>query len=182
MGTFTAQILVGHPHQNHSGIIPSHALFLSENSTPAWVLVPQQLFKLERGKRRPRGPITWIPSAPDYILEDAFLMIGIHILKHRQLATLAKQCIVSENPDRVFLYEVDAKHLDEMRGLCRTLDIAYKIVITVLEGTSIAHQLGVLEDYQMDVEVCMMRYKREYSVWGNSTTTSGSLSLPDPEW
>lgn len=35
MGTFTAVILVGHEHRYDGGIIPSHAVYLSENSRPA---------------------------------------------------------------------------------------------------------------------------------------------------
>jgi hypothetical protein len=38
MGTFTAQILIGNNHRYGGGIIPSHAVFLSENSRPAWIL------------------------------------------------------------------------------------------------------------------------------------------------
>ena len=36
----TAQILVGSDNHFHGGINPTHACFLSENSRPAWAVVP----------------------------------------------------------------------------------------------------------------------------------------------
>ena len=45
MGTVTAQILIGSPHPNDGGIIPSHYLFLSENDRPSWSLVGANIFQ-----------------------------------------------------------------------------------------------------------------------------------------
>jgi len=74
MATMTAQILVGRPHTNHDGINPTHYLFLSENSRPAWVLVSQNIFPKEQ---RDHSRITWIPTVEN-MLEDALLMIALH--------------------------------------------------------------------------------------------------------
>ena len=38
MATLIAQILIGSSHPYDGGINPTHCLFLSENSKPAWVL------------------------------------------------------------------------------------------------------------------------------------------------
>ena len=48
MSTITAQILVGSPHPNKDGIIPSNYLFLSENSAPGWVLVRENIDNEEK--------------------------------------------------------------------------------------------------------------------------------------
>ncbi len=75
MATFTAQILVGSPHPNHGGINPTHSLFLSENSRPAWILVDPYP---DSGPRNSR--IVWIPTLEN-MLEDALLMIAVYVCK-----------------------------------------------------------------------------------------------------
>lgn len=42
MAAYTAQALVGQAHPNHGGITPTHRLYLSENSRPAWILLPEE--------------------------------------------------------------------------------------------------------------------------------------------
>lgn len=74
MGTLATQILVGKPHPDDDGLIPSHGLFLSENNRPAWVMFQQDIL---RNTLQP-GPVFWIPILEN-MLEDAFLMIAIHI-------------------------------------------------------------------------------------------------------
>ncbi|MFC1895623.1 hypothetical protein ACFL0Q_03030 [Thermodesulfobacteriota bacterium] len=86
MGTLTAQILVGYPHPNHDGINPTHFLFLSENDRPAWVMVNENVSE-EGGSGV--GRITWIPTIDD-MLEDAMLMIALHICKDREIMELAE--------------------------------------------------------------------------------------------
>jgi len=79
MSAITAQILVGQAHPNLGGINPTHYLFLSENSRPVWILVPQNLWELESSINEKK--VTWIPTVEN-LLEDALLMIGIHVLKN----------------------------------------------------------------------------------------------------
>ena len=43
MGTLTAQMLVGSPHPQFGGILPSHTLYLTKNDRPAWTLVSNAL-------------------------------------------------------------------------------------------------------------------------------------------
>ena len=81
MATLTAQILVGSAHPNHDGINPTHYVFLWENDRPAWILVHQNIFK-EREENV--GRITWIPTIEN-ILEDALLMIAIHVCKNNEV-------------------------------------------------------------------------------------------------
>ena len=86
MGIFTAQILVGHDHRNHGGIIPSHAVYWSENSRPAWILDTIDLFSDDIDKKK----VCWIPKV-DNMLEDAMLLIGIHVIKDETVIRAEKK-------------------------------------------------------------------------------------------
>ena len=78
MGTYTAQILVGHSHPYHGGIKPPHILFLSENGRSAWCLYPILESPQESSKFFENR--VWICD-PYTLLEDAMLMIGLFIRK-----------------------------------------------------------------------------------------------------
>ena len=80
MGTFTAQILVGHSHLYHGEIKPSHVLFLSENGRSAWCL-----YSLLKNKSQTVDSSTfriWLCD-PDTLLEDAMLMIALFVKKDK---------------------------------------------------------------------------------------------------
>ena len=173
MATFTAQIMVGTPHPNHGGINPTHYLFLSENSRPAWVLVPQNVFEREQPNRSSK--ITLIPTL-EHMLEDAFLMTAIFVLEDEEICRLARQFFRNKERNWVELYnDVDPEHLEVLYEKCRALPNNHKLVITAYDGSSIRSQLHVVGEYKMDVEVCVPFYSRWYSAWQNETRTSGSL-------
>ena len=71
MATTTATILVGRAHQNHSGIIPTHLIRLTENSRPA--LIMQSLEGMEDVK-------IVIPTLENMV-DDIYLMIAVFVLK-----------------------------------------------------------------------------------------------------
>ena len=165
----TAQILVGRAHQNHGGINPSHYLFLSENSRPAWILVPQNIFTEENKFKK----ITWIPTL-EYMLEDALLMIGLYVLEDEKLCDLAEKYFKDFKAKRVALYddirEEDRKHLYQE---CRKLDYDFKIVITTFDSKRFNFKF--LEEYSMDLSICTPDYRRWYSVWDKEVHIKGSL-------
>ncbi len=167
----TAQILVGRAHQNHGGINPSHYLFLSENSRPAWVLVPQNIFTESRENESKK--ITWIPTL-EYMLEDALLMIGLYVLEDEKLCDLAEKYFKDFKAKRVALYddirEEDRKHLYQE---CRKLDYDFKIVITTFDSKRFNFKF--LEEYSMDLSICTPDYRRWYSVWDKEVHIKGSL-------
>ena len=173
MGTFTAQILVGTPHQNHGGITPTHCLFLSENSRPAWVLLPQNIF--EPSPNLKNDKITWIPTVEN-MLEDALLMIAMHVIQDKEITGLAEKVFRNKAPHWVALYD-DIDELDRIKlyEKCREIGNRFKIVITVMEESSITGQLKVIEDYKMDVEVCKPSFSRMYSAWQNEVQVKGQL-------
>ena len=71
MATFTAQVLIGGAHPNHDGILPTHALMVSENSRAALVLVPFSVYDCDAPSPDDGVPrrIVWIPH-PDHVVDD----------------------------------------------------------------------------------------------------------------
>ena len=61
MATFTAQVLIGHSHPYHDGILPTHAIMVSENSRAALVLVPFHVYEVEEPAADTTAPrsIVW---------------------------------------------------------------------------------------------------------------------------
>lgn len=170
MATYTAQILVGTGHPNHDGIYPSHCLYLSENSRPAWVLLP-----VHNGNQAGDAKVTWIPTLEN-TLEDALLMIAIHVIKDPEITRMASGFFSSQQNNWVVMYEdVTPEQRQQLYQRCRQMENTYKLVLTVLRGSTLADQLKVLAHYQMDVEVCTPSYVRLYSRWLDQTRMEGQL-------
>lgn len=142
MGTFTAQILVGQGHPYHGGILVSRQLFLSENERPAWLLY---------GTGAVSRPIAaWVPTIED-MLEDGLLLLGVHVLRCTQLKAGLRQ-----DPARLECYGLDPAQRLSLHALCRNADWRdLKIVVSVLEGSSVLAQLEVLREYPVAREVCV---------------------------
>jgi len=170
MGTITAQILVGSGHPNHDGIEPSHRLYLSENSRPSWSLIAETVSGGPAGSK-----VTWIPTLEN-TLEDALLMIAIHVVRDPEIVELAGQFIRSQENNWVVMYEdVDPVHRELLYQRCRALDNTYKLVVTVLRGSSIYEQLKVFGEYKMDLEICRPDFVRLYSRWLDQIRVEGEL-------
>jgi len=170
MGTITAQILIGSVHQNHGGIQPNYKLLLSENSRPCWVLSP------ENGTRSGRSSqIKWIPTV-EKMLEDAFLMVAVHVLKNKEIVESAGEFCKSSSLESLELYEdFSEQQREELYAKCRHIKDFPKFIISVFKGSTIEGQLKVIESYQMNIEVCKSVFCREFSNWTNSVQVFGSL-------
>ena len=166
MGSFTAQIIVGQAHPNHGGIIPSHYLFLSENSKPAWVLMSENITS-NKDKQ-----ITWFPTVEN-MLQDALLMISVHVLDNKELRDEIKDVL---DKHTVFLYDdIGEEKLKNLYELCHSIDFDCKLVVVAFEGSTIRSQLKIFENYKMDLEVCTPVYSRHYFQWTDSIKANGSL-------
>lgn len=173
MGTITAHILVGSPHPNHGGINPTHFLFLTENDRPAWILVNENVFKKDQADVQ---NVTWIPTVEN-MLEDAMLMIAIHVSKNQEIIALSKSFNPAIEVERVQLYTaLEEVQREQLYLKCRSISDFPKIVVSVLRGSTIDKQLTAIEKYKMDVEICRVGYSRLYSAWVNETTIEGSLN------
>ncbi len=151
MGTLTAQILIGDAHTYHDGIIPSHYLFLSENSRPAWILVGQNVFDqtpMDKGK------VVWIPTL-EHMLEDALLMIAVNVLKEQNILSIAKNIFKNIDSNRVELYEIDESNRNKLYQECQKIKYPCKLIVSVFYGSSITKQVSVLKNYQVETEVCL---------------------------
>ncbi|TAJ44059.1 hypothetical protein [Methanofollis fontis] len=179
MGTITAQILVGSPHPYHDGLMPTHQVFLSENSRPAWVLTRPGLApplhtrppRGEEGPRRhPHRRITWIPGGPGHILEDALVMIAYHVIRDPGVVALADDSIGGIGGERLSLDAASDDCLEEIRGRCRQVENWPKLILSAFQGSSVLSQLPVIERYPMEVEVCSPSFVRRYGRDGSVET------------
>lgn len=156
MSSMTAQILVGADDHYHGGINPTHACFLSENSRPAWVLVPLPSL-VTGGVRVPAKPPVWIPTL-EHMLEDALLMLALHLDQPSELAELADQQFRRNWRQRAELYQdITSEALAELRAAVRGLKPASqlgKLVVTVMEGSHIHGKTDVLAEFPWLYEVC----------------------------
>ncbi len=171
MGTMTAQMLIGAGHPNHDGIDPKRYLFLSENSRPAWLLVEENIFQTTNREKR----VVWVPTV-ESMLEDAFLMIALHVIKDLELVQLARSFSRVATSHRLELYDsFDDTQRRELYEKCRQLATFPKITLSVFTGSTLTGQLGVIEKYDMDIEVCTPAYVRLSSAWSKERIIQGSL-------
>lgn len=155
MGTVTAQIMVGSSHRYHGGITPTHALYLSENDRPAWVLIQHDPMGQEASNRA----ATWIPTV-DHMLEDGLTMIAAEVVGAPGLTEKFRSKLDAER----FLTLPEAfseEELQELRELGRSQFGGLRIVITVLQESTTMAQLDAFKRYNLDAVVCL---PREYSV------------------
>lgn len=170
MATITAQIMIGSGHPNHDGIVSSHRLYFLENSRPSLVLLPEEVL----GEADPIK-VTWIPTLEN-TMEDALLMIAIHVLKDPDIVEMASNFLRSEDNNWVVLYEdISPQDLETLYQRCRDLKNTFKLVVTVLRGSNIEEQLKVLAQYKMDLEICRPNFVRLYSQWLEQTRIEGEL-------
>ena len=173
MGTVTAQILIGSPHPNDGGIIPSHYLFLSENDRPSLNLVGANIFQ-ESGKEFSK--IVWIPTLENMV-EDAVLMVAVHILKNKEIVNTARE--FSNKIDSQLLElrsDLDDDQRDRLYQKCRELSEFPKMIISIFRSSTIEKQLIALENYKMEIEVCTPIYSRLYSRWTENFQVEGALT------
>jgi hypothetical protein len=148
-----------------AGLDPS----IAEGTQPEWY-------------RHPESPITWIPRGPDHILEDALLMIAIHVLRDEALVEATQRhcpaLLASREQGITDLGELNGPPLADLHKRCRTLDWSFKLVVTMFQGSTLAGQQRVLENYSMPVEVCTVSYHRRAPEDGGDAL--GSLAPPLP--
>ena len=158
MATITAQILIGENHPNHGGIIPMGQMSFFENDRPMYVLSPF-------GDAADDKLIKWVPTL-EHMLEDAFLMIAVHVMEVFDLKAIAKKPRGSKRGAPFEIYEsLQPETHAELLELTRLLPVFPKLVITVLEGSSLLQHLQVIKRYSMDVELCFAGYSRNKSAW-----------------
>lgn len=157
MATTTATILIGHAHQNDSGIIPSHLIRFTENGRPAFIL--HSLESNEENK-------VIIPTIENTI-DDLYLMIAVFILKKMEPA------IVLHLKERKSIYDIfDEKERKDLYKKSKLIFEAsnLKVVFNLLEYSHLLNQLDLIKQYPNDYEVTVPYMKNEYSAWSGKVT------------
>ncbi|TVY01495.1 hypothetical protein [Paenibacillus cremeus] len=173
MATFTAQVLVGQSHTYDGGIINlHHTLYLSENSVARWLLCSVDPYGAHTTEQA-RG---WIPH-PDSILEDGLLLLGLHVWRNEKLLAMAKEVFLQpvEEVDCINNHTISTENLKKLHEECREILVRAKMVLTLFEGSSLFRELGILQQYQMELEVCSPCFNRYWNPWSSNMEIRGVL-------
>jgi hypothetical protein len=160
MATTTAIILIGHAHQNHSGINPTHLIQFTENDRPALIL--QQL--------EGNADLKVIIPTVENTVDDIYLMVAVFILKcitpSKEIHNLKRNSLyeILDEKERFSLY-AETKKLFEKKNI--------KLVFNILDGSHLLSQLDIIKNYPNDFEVTLPALKKEFDVWANKITTKG---------
>lgn len=155
MSNITASLLIGRS-STKDGIYATHSMYLIEDEQPVWFLQETGIEQTELEG----SCVTWLPRS-ESILEDGLLMIALYVVKNKDFVELAQKYIHGIGGDKADLnMDVKKENLAELRNKCRNLNFGKKVVITVLEGSAIANDLSILENYRIPLEVCVPQYIR----------------------
>jgi len=174
MSTMTAQILIGSSHRYQGGINPSHHLFFSENDNPAWVLFSERDFSSKTRRKQ----VIWTPTLEN-TLEDAFLMIAIHVINEKEVTALANSFRAISLEGRVELYEhFTESQRNKLYEQCRLITSFPKLIISIFSNSWLQNKLNVIEKYNVEVEVCCPIFSRTWASFKNECCEKGSLVDP----
>lgn len=151
MATLTAQILVGTGHPYHGGINPTHALYLSENDRPAWILVDAGVIPhADQHKKR----IVWIPSG-DHILDDGLALIAAYVLRSKEVLRALGNPPPGAGDPCTLAEQFSDPELDAMREATRETSFGnMKLVVTLLNESTLNAHLETLASYPLESVVC----------------------------
>lgn len=137
--------IIGQAHPLGGGINPAYILFLTENSRPAL-----QLFKIRSDGLHRRA--TWIPTV-DNMIEDLVLMAGALTGSQPELMDTL-QPMLGAGLERVEMCTLGDERRAELYRLSKKTPFRSKMVLTVLEDSSLIEQSGRICCYQVDCEIC----------------------------
>jgi len=171
MGAITVQILIEETHSDYKGIKPTHYLFLSEEGISSLTLVSENLYTNEATFTKK----VWNPTLEN-TLEDAFLMIALYVLKDEEITNYARDWFKDSSKNNISMYnDIDKENRLKLYELSRNIYSSLKIVVTIMDGSSILNQLKIIEDYQMEIEVCTTSYSKLYYSWAREKIEKGKL-------
>jgi hypothetical protein len=153
----TAEIWIG-PAQGsdfmgtQGGINATHLLLLRENSRPAWMLMPGNLYDSIPpllGK-----PKVWVPTA-NHPAEDALLMFAILGAKNRSVKTAFEQFGNSRARNRLDLDDLFGKGVPkEVYAACQRHLVDWHVVVSVGSYSLAKRDLSALKKYKkLDIEI-----------------------------
>jgi len=181
MSSITAQVIVGHRGNFDDGIRPAYAVFLSENDRPALLLRSIDPYGDGAREEDKDKSWAWIPTT-EHTLEDAILMIAVYVLRNAEV--LARLSEFGFDPARgirddrqpVELYSAfTEEQRAELYGMCRRLPEEFGLQVTVLDSSTMSHQLSCLGEYSMEVRVCQETFSRFNGACHDGMQETGSL-------
>lgn len=127
---------------------PTHLLVLSENDRATW-----NLHTL--GHDSPQELVTWIPQSPTTLINDAMLMLAVHVFEDEQILEAASRAIPDFGANRLDLNMPDrTSELAPLYELCKRTGWRSLMVVSVLSHSSLRSVLDDLDQYPFRVRVC----------------------------
>jgi hypothetical protein len=90
-------------------------------------------------------------------------MIAIHVVKDRGIRQLADTISKNILTDWVEFEDVSDQDREKLYQNCWTIDFGRKVVVTILEGSSIQDAASVLKNYKLEAEVGPSTYFKKGS-------------------
>jgi hypothetical protein len=153
----TAEIWIG-PAQGSSfmgtqgGINATHLILLRENSRPAWILLPGNLYDSEPpvlGKAK-----VWVPTA-SHPTEDALLMFAILGAKNRDIKAVFDEFEKSRSRNRLDLDDLFGKSVPkEVYSACQRHLADWHVIVSIGSYSLAKRGLAALKKYKhLDIEI-----------------------------
>ena len=160
MATTTSIIFIGHAHQNHSGIIPTHFIQLIENDKPALILQSIDMTN---------ESIVVTPTI-ESIVDDIYLMIACYVLcvvkPSKDIHSHKRESIkdILFEDERLTLYQSTLKAIQNNN---------IKLVFNILDGSVLLNKIEEIKNFPNDFEITLPTIKKEFDTWSNSIITKG---------
>lgn len=164
MGSMTAQILIGKSHPNDGGIRPEWMVQVSENSRPR-VILHDNINYLAKPNRKPVY-YEWVPSVERGV-EDILAMVALHVVKYKPLVDMLMRDCPYALESKVEIYEVPDEVRNSIYKTIKEIVGWPKLAISVYFKCYLESRFSILEDMDIDFELCRSVRVREKGGWGN---------------
>jgi len=153
----TAEIWIGQAQNSEfmgtqGGINATHLLLLRENSRPAWMLMPGNLY--DSKPPVPSKPKVWVPTG-NHPTEDALLMFAILGAKNRSVKAVFEEFEKSRTRNRLNLDDLFSKGVPkEVYAACQRHLSDWHVIVSVGSYSLAKRDLSALKKYKhLDIEI-----------------------------
>jgi len=129
-----------------------YRIYLSENDRPSLNLVPDFFWRDANEIKNTK--FTFIPTIEN-MLDDAMLMISLHIEKNAEIIRTLNEVYDSNNLDLIEMYKIDESVRNNLYEKCQKIKHEYKLVVIILEGSSITSIINDIKKYNFETEICV---------------------------
>ena len=161
MATTTATAMIGQAHPKGGGITPTHLLFLTEDEKPAL-----NLYRINTAGTLSRLG-TWTPTIEN-LIEDLMLVAGALTGAQPEVGRALEIACCAGSPPGGEIYCLGDSGRAGLYALSRKAPVIGKIVLTVLEDSSLIDQVGRLREYEADCELCVSARAKSVPIGGQN--------------